>query len=195
MHLEVLVEEPSAEAALEDLLPQIAPKSTFKVHAHTGKLDLLGRLPGKIRAYSRILKVHADWRVIVLVDEDRQDCKKLKRRVTDLGRSLGMQRNLLTRIAVEELEAWFLGDVGALTSAFPKVPSSLAERRGFRDPDGVAGGTWEALERVLQRAGYFHGGLRKIEAAHAIAKRMNVEENRSRSFRTFRDGVRRLVSR
>jgi hypothetical protein len=194
MHLEVLVEEPSAEAALDDLLRRIAPECSVKIHAHAGKHDLLGQLPAKIRAYSHILKVQPDWRVILLVDEDRQDCRKLKKRVTDLGRSVGMRQNLLTRIAVEELEAWFLGDVGALIAAFPGVPPSLAERRGFRDPDGVAGGTWEALERVLQQAGYFHGGLRKIEAARAIAKRMNVEENQSRSFRVFRDGIRRLCA-
>ena len=44
------------------------------------------------------------------------------------------------------------------------------------------GGTWEALEHILQRAGYFACGVRKIEAARENAKFMLPEGNRSRSF-------------
>ncbi|MGH4015146.1 MAG: hypothetical protein ACRDSL_14740 [Pseudonocardiaceae bacterium] len=38
------------------------------------------------------------------------------------------------------------------------------------------------------------GGLAKITAATEIARHMNVDVNRSRSFQVFRDGVRRLVA-
>lgn len=175
MHLEVLVEEPSTEAALAVLLPQIVPGCSFRLHPHNGKSELLIRLPGRLKGYGHILSTQADWCVVVLLDEDRQDCRRLKKRIMDLGRSAGIERSLLARIGVEELEAWFLGDVPALTTAYPKVPRTLANRRGFRDPDAVSGGTWEALERVLQGAGYYRGGgLPKIEAARAIAARMNV---------------------
>ncbi|MGH3928087.1 MAG: hypothetical protein ACRDTT_35370, partial [Pseudonocardiaceae bacterium] len=58
----------------------------------------------------------------------------------------------------------------------------------------IAGGTWEALERVLQARGYHLGGLAKVAAATEIAEHMNVDVNRSRSFLVFRDGVRRLVA-
>ncbi|MGH7753687.1 MAG: DUF4276 family protein, partial [Gemmatimonadales bacterium] len=64
----------------------------------------------------------------------------------------------------------------------------------FRDPDGIAGGTWEALERVLQRAGYFKAGLRKIEAARTISNNMDPDRNRSASFTAFRDALRELAS-
>lgn len=189
------MEEPSTEAALAVLLPQIAPACSFRIHPHTSKSELLARLPGRLKGYGHILRTQADWRVVVLLDEDRQDCKKLKKQIMGFGRSAGIQRSLLARVAVEELEAWFLGDVPALTSAYPKVPPTLANRRGFRDPDAVAGGTWEAMERVLQGAGYYRGaGLPKIEAARAIAARMNVEQNLSRSFSVFRDGIRRMVA-
>ena len=195
MHLEVLVEEPSCEAALESLLPKIAPACTFRIHPHAGKSDLLARLPVKLRGYSHILRAQPDARVVVLLDEDRQDCKKLKKQIIDLARSAGIQRTLLARVAVEELEAWFIGDIPALTAAYPRVPANLAGRRLLRDPDAVRGGTWEALQRVLQAAGYYRGGgLPKIEAAREIAANMNVENNQSRSFRVFRDGVRRLVA-
>lgn len=195
MHLEVLVEEPSTEAALAVLLPKVAPGCSFRLHPHNGKSQLLARLPGRLKGYGHILGTQANWRVVVLLDEDREDCRRLKRQIMDFGRRAGIQRSMLARVAVEELEAWFLGDVPALTTAYPKVPPTLASRRGFRDPDAVAGGTWEALERVLQGAGYYRGaGLPKIEAARAIAARMNVEQNLSRSFGVFRDGIRRMVA-
>ena len=48
---------------------------------------------------------------------------------------------------------------------------------------------WEAFERILQRHGYFTTGLRKIEAAGAIAAHLAPDRNRSRSFRHFRDAI------
>jgi hypothetical protein len=62
----------------------------------------------------------------------------------------------------------------------------------YRDPDSIAGGTWEALERVLKSAGYFRTGLRKIELARSVAKHMDPQRNRSRSFRAFVDAINRL---
>ena len=194
MHLELLVEEPSAEVPLGVLLPRIVPACSFKIHPHSGKVDLLAKLPAKLKGYAAILRQHRGWRVVVLVDEDREDCLELKKRMLDLARGAGMRRNPLARIAVEELEAWFLGDVPALTRAYPRVSPNLARRRGFRDPDNVAGGTWEALERVLQESGYYlGGGLPKIDAARRIAVQMDVERNESRSFCTFRNGIRELT--
>jgi hypothetical protein len=44
-HFEILVEEPSAEAALEHLLPKIlVEKATFRIHPFEGKRDLMGKL-------------------------------------------------------------------------------------------------------------------------------------------------------
>jgi hypothetical protein len=91
------------------------------------------------------------------------------------------------RVAVEELEAWFFGDMDAVRAAYPRVPPTLERGAGYRDPDAIRGGTEEALQRVLQKAGYFAGGLRKIEAAGAIAKHMDPRRNSSRSFQVFRD--------
>jgi hypothetical protein len=90
--------------------------------------------------------------------------------------------------------AWFFGDIPALRRAYPRLPASVGEKVRFRDPDAVAGGTWESLERLLQSKKYFPGGLRKSSAAEQIASQMDVENNRSRSFQVFRDGLRRLVS-
>lgn len=59
-----------------------------------------------------------------------------------------------------------------------------ADCRRYRDPDSITG-TWEAFERILQRHGYFRGGLRKSEAARAIAPHVDPEANRSKSLSVF----------
>jgi hypothetical protein len=95
----------------------------------------------------------------------------------------------LNRIAIEELEAWFFGDVEAVHEAYKKVPLTLGTRSAYMDPDTIKGGTWEALERELQRAGYFKGGLAKIKAAREISANMVPSRNRSRSFQVFYNGL------
>lgn len=193
MHLEILVEEPSAEVALAEIVPRIiSSETTFKLHPHQGKQDLLARLPGKLAGYAKWLP--DDYRIVILLDEDRSDCLKLKKNILDMARHAKLPSPLLCRIAVEELEAWFFGDVNALVTAYPGVPQDLGAKKKFRNPDTIPGGTWEALERVLQDAGHFPSGLAKITAARAIAKHLNVEKNTSRSFQVFRDGLRRIAT-
>ncbi len=68
-------------------------------------------------------------------------------------------------------------------------PDTLSTSRKFRDPDSIPGGTWETLERILKRQGYFKGGYLKVEGARTIAAQMDPDRNRSRSFQVFRDGL------
>jgi hypothetical protein len=72
------------------------------------------------------------------------------------------------------------------------MPDTLPKRAGFRDPDAIAGGTWEALERELQRRGYFKQGLRKMELAREVAARMDPTRNRSASFNCLRAALAQL---
>jgi len=200
MQIELLVEEPSAEAALQILLPKILPAEvSFSIHPHQGKADLLGSLPQRLKGYNSWIP--RDYRIVVLVDADREDCRILKRRLEQAARGAGLVTRsasrspsfqVVNRLAVEELEAWFFGDVDAIAAAYPRVPRSLAQKAPFRNPDQIRGGTCEALERVLQRAGHFPGGLAKIEAARAIARHMDPQRNRSRSFQIFRDALREI---
>ena len=198
MHLEFLLEELSAEAFLEGLLPRILPAGvTWRFIVFQGKRDLLAKLPGRLKAYRRWLP--AGWRIVVLVDEDRQDCRALKRRMeqvaTDAGLVIkafgrpGIPFELVNRIAVEELEAWFLGNVPALAGEFPGVTPTLANQAKYRDPDMIQGGTWETLERVLQGAGYYPAGLSKIDVARRLGRVLPVAENRSGSFGVFLEAL------
>ncbi len=77
---------------------------------------------------------------------------------------------------------------------YPRVSKNLERQSRYRDPDAITGGTWEALQRVLQQAGYHQGGRAKIQAARDISTYMQPERNRSRSFQTFRQGIISLLS-
>jgi hypothetical protein len=197
--IEFFVEEPSAEAFLSAVVPKIVPAIPFDVHAYQGVDDMLAKLPRRLRGYHAWLP--DDHRIVVLRDEDRRDCRKVKRVIEAMATAAGLSVKrrgraasfqVLTRVAVEELEAWLLGDVAALADAYPGVPPTLASQRAYRDADAIAGGTWEALERVLQRAGHFKGGLPKVQVAREVGQRMDPDRNTSQSFRTFRDGLRAL---
>ena len=115
MHIEFLVEEPSAEAALHNLVPMICGSDiSFDIHAFRSKSDLLAKLPLRLKSYRKFLP--PDWRIVVLIDEDRQDCIALKDVLEDAAIQAGLitrcrarggsRFQVLNRIAVEELEAW-----------------------------------------------------------------------------------------
>jgi hypothetical protein len=200
VHIEFFVEEPSAQAFVTTFVPPLlSTGATFKVHVFQGKHDLLKALPRRLRGYRRIPD---DWRLAVLVDEDRQDCHELKQRLETAAAEAGFTTKttaardggfvVLNRLAIEELEAWFLGDVEALCAAYPGVPTALGDRAAFRDPDAVTGGTAEALLRVLKKAGHYSTVLPKIEVARRVTPHMDPRRNRSRSFRHFVSGLREL---
>ena len=202
MHLECLVEEQSAAVALDHLLPKIVGEGvSYEIYPFNGKTDLLKKLPHLLRTYKTWLP--EDWRIVVLVDADDQDCHQLKAELEQIARHAGLitkssvaageKFQVLNRIVVEELEAWFFGDVEALNAAYPRVPKNLAERAKYRNPDTIKGGTWEALERELQRHGYHQDKLAKVSAAREISAQMNPEHNRSKSFQVFRQGLLELM--
>ena len=126
-HLELLVEEPSIEAFLEALLPRLLPEGrTFAVHPFQGKADLLTNLQSRLRGYTRWLP--DEWRIVVVVDRDDDDCRALKRRLEVAASSAGLRTRaqsrkrpwqLVNRIAIEELEAWYFGDWTAVRDACP----------------------------------------------------------------------------
>ncbi len=190
-HVEVMVEEPSMEVALRLLLPKILGDISFQIYTHQCKDDLLLRLPERLRGYSSWLP--ANWRIMVVVDRDADDCTKLKATLEQIAakaklktrtRTAGPKWHVVNRIVIEELEAWYFGDWTAVKAAYPKVPETVPSQAKYRDPDAIQG-AWEAFERVVKKAGYFKGGLRKIEAVRAIAQHMDPARNTSRSFQVL----------
>lgn len=196
-HLEILTEEPSMETFLETLLPRILPScSSYTIHVFRGKHDLLRKLRNRMRGYASWIP--EDYRIVVVIDCDSGDCRELKKELesaaTDSGlvtrsRSANATWQVVNRIVVEELEAWFFGDWKAVCAAYPRVSPTISGRARYRDPDAIRGGTWEAFERIMKNYGYFRGGLRKTQAAGDIAARIDPTRNRSGSFRVFYDAI------
>lgn len=195
-HLEVLAEEPSMEAFLKVLLPRMSPGATFKIHPFQGKRDLLKKLERRLRAYKK--KLQPNHRIAIVIDRDNDDCRELKDRLESLSIRSGLvtrtrsrrgRWQVVNRIVVEELEAWYFGDWTAVCEAYPRTPPNIPSRAAYRRPDAIRGGTWEKFERIMQRHGYFKGGLRKVEAARAIAEFIEPARNSSDSFQKFRDAI------
>ncbi|WP_419737875.1 DUF4276 family protein [Ruegeria sp.] len=195
-HIEVLVEEPSMEAFLNAILPRIVRDGiVFKIHPFQGKQNLMRKLRARLSAYSKWMT--ENYRIVVVVDQDRDDCTELKVRMEDacaasnlLSRQASDTSNwqVVTRIAIEELEAWYFGDWSAVCKAYPRVSTNIPQQRKYRDPDAISN-TWEALERILQRNGYFKRGLRKVEVATSIGTYFDPTVCNSNSFQKFRDAI------
>lgn len=198
-HLDVLVEEPSMEAVLLLLLPEMLGDLSFAVHPHQGKPDLLMRLRNRLQGYARWLP--PTWRILVLLDRDGDDCHALKGKLETMARDTGLTTRsvdaagwkVVNRLVIEELEAWYFGDWQAVRAAYPRVSRTVPSKARYRDPDAIQGGTSKVFERVMQQAGYFKGGLRKIEAARTIAGHMDPARNTSNSFQVLRSALGDLV--
>lgn len=172
--------------------------ATCLTHAFQGKQELLAQLPRQLKAMVKWIPDH--FRIVVLLDQDRQDCAALKKTLERMSHEAGLGTlsapgkcaRVANRIAVEELEAWLLGDPQALRAAFPKLSATFERTASLRNPDAVKGGTWEALERLLQKSGYYLGGLAKVDCARSVAAHIVPERNVSRSFKVFHRGLHRL---
>ena len=196
MHLEFFVEEQSAEAALKILIPRILPEISFHIYPFQGKQNLLKNLHNRLIAYRNWIT--EEYKIIVLVDRDSDDCHKLKDRLETIASNVGLktltsspdQFQVINRIAIEELEAWFFGDAEAIHRAYHRVPATLGRKPPYRYPDAINGGTWERLEKVLKHS--HPGGLEKIRAARDISAHMDPDRNCSPSFQAFRDALKSI---
>lgn len=134
-------------------------------------------------------------RLFVVVDRNSDACHKLKNELEDIAKQVGLTTRtsagskwqVVNRIVVEELEAWYFGDWEAVEAAYKNAPRDPSRRQGFRNPDAIRGGTWEAFERVMRSE--FPGGLRKREAARLIGRQVDPSRSKSHSFRVFYEAV------
>lgn len=201
-HLEILVEEASAEAFLSAWLPRfLDDRATFNIHAFQGKSDLLANLERRLKGYARWLPDYA--RIVVLIDRDSADCAALKAKLERAAAAAGLPTRTVVggpnwkvanRILIEELEAWYFGAWESVLRAYPRALANVPLKAAWRQSDQIAGGTWEAFERVMKKGGYFEGGLRKIEAAQAIGAEFNANECNSPSFTIFYAAVLEAVA-
>ena len=190
------------EAFLSAWLHQILPEEcTFAIHTSQGKHALLRKLEYRLRGYSTWLP--NDSRIVLIMDRDNEDCHQLKSRLETICENAGLLSRqaakdtdwqIVTRIAIEELEAWYFGDWQAVCQAYPNVSPNIPGMARYRDPDAVRGGTWEAFERIMMKSGYFGQGLAKVQAATAIGRHINAQHNRSHSFAMLRDAITEITT-
>jgi len=153
-------------------------------------------LPKLVRGYGKSLQdLHAA--VVVVVDLDDKDCMVFKQEMLDILNTCNPQPTTLFRIAIEEGEAWLLGDRNAVKTAYPRAKKQVLNAYV---QDSICG-TWEKLadavypggSQKLKQLGFPHTGQAKCEWANNIAPHLDVESNKSRSFQIFRDGIRNLA--
>jgi len=215
MHFEVLVEDQSGAITVNIILQKILgidnQTYTYKIHpyksigrlpanliGHTDpeKRILLDRLPKILRGYSQSLQ-HIDAAVLVVIDLDRRDCLQFKQELVNLYEQCCPRLSVLFRIAIEEIEAWLLGDRGALKRAYPRAKDPILNTYV---QDSICD-TWEKMADALytggsvklKALGYPLIGEIKGEWASNISPLIDINHNRSKSFQVFCDGVRRLA--
>ncbi|HSV55801.1 MAG TPA: DUF4276 family protein [Magnetospirillaceae bacterium] len=169
-HIVFLLEEPSAKAMLEGLLPRIMPPETiWKFIAFEGKQDLEKNFFRKVRGYLIPESVF-----IVIRDQDSGDCRLIKIRLKGLCEEAG-RPDALIRIACRELESWYLADFSALAAAYKKPALlRLGDRARYRNPDKVISSSRELKTLIPE--------YQKIEGSRRMGVHLDVENVRSRSF-------------
>ena len=173
-----LLEEPSAKAMIEGLLPKIArTEVVVRYIIFEGKQDLEKQLPRKLRRYN-----NPNANFIVLRDQDSADCTDIKAKLRQKCAEAN-KTQAVVRIACHELESWYLADLMAVEKAFLKPNLSLLQnKRKFRNPD-LLGSPSNELNRLVPE-------YQKINGSRMIAPYLDINNTRSRSFCHFINSIR-----
>jgi len=215
MHFEILVEDQSGKKALDILIPKIIGEPhTFNVHPYKGigriprglkrttgasKRILLHQLPRLLRGYGNAFsKFPEDYpaAVIVVCDLDNKCLKAFRRELFSILERCAPIPETRFCIAIEEGEAWFLGDIPAIKHAYPNAKDAVLNRY---TNDEICG-TWEFLADAvypggadaLSKQGFQAIGAEKSTWSLYISPHMDVDKNASPSFNYFRWKLRQL---
>lgn len=159
---------------------------------------LFTTLKTQLRGYGRSLPPHKGM-VVIVVDSDYHEPQLFREQIIALTAEMDPAPQQVVCLAIEEIEAWLLGDMAAVVEAFPYAHQG---RLAAYEQDSICG-TWEALADAV-----YHGGAAKLTAigypelgrvkcqwATRISRYVDVEENDSPSFQNFRDTLRKIVTR
>lgn len=178
-----LLEEPSAEVLLDILLPKLLPDGvSHRCLVFEGKQDLERRMVNRLRGYR-----NPDARFIVMRDQDRDDCRVVKRRLREKCREAG-RPDALVRIVCHELESWYLADLAAVEKGLDihRLQRRQNEEK-YRSPDNLQSPKGELRRLTGDR-------YQEIGGSRAIAPYLDMDNTRSGSFVAFVSGVRRILS-
>ncbi len=215
MHFEILIEDQSGKTMLDILMPKIiGDQHTCRVKKYKGigripknlrsstdarKRLLLAQLPGLLGGYGRTFAGYpANYPAVVIVvcDLDDKCLKAFRQELFAVLNACNPKPETRFCVAIEEGEAWLLGDIPAVKAAYPNAKDSVLSRY---ENDSIRG-TWELLADAVSSGGV--SGLKKKGGqvgreksvwAEKITPHMNVDLNASPSFRYFREKVRGLA--
>ena len=179
-----LLEERSAQALLETLLPRfLDPRITPRFVTFEGKQDLDKQLERRLRGYR-----NPNVRFVVLRDQDGfADCRALKARLWAQCVAAGRAGTAVVRLACCELEAYYLADLAAVEQALgmPALADQQA-RAKFRAPDALGSPSHEL--HLLTKGLY-----QKVDGSRRIGQHLDLNNGRSPSFACLVGGIRRLA--
>ena len=217
MHFDILVEDQSGKKALDFLIPKIIGNGhTFTIHPYKGigripknlninkdsaKRILLDQLPRLLQGYGKTYASYGNdyvAAVIVVCDLDRRCLKKFRQELLAVLDACHPKPETRFCIAIEEGEAWFLGDLQAVRTAYPTAKANVLTAY---IQDSICG-TWETLADAIYSGGstnlrkqhWTTIGTEKSKWSETIAPNMDVENNQSGSFCYFRDNLRELAN-
>lgn len=217
MHFQFLIEDQSGKALIDAIIPILqagnasatydskffkgiggfTKKNTVK-ETKTGKL--LNDLATYLRGFNKSLQCFGfEAVVIVVLDNDDRDAMAFRAQLENVAVKNGISIDHIFCIAVEEMEAWLLGDEAALLAAYPQARQRILHTYV---QDSICG-TWELLADVIYPGGYhkmkkdcpsyIEIGRIKSEWAHNIGVNMNLSNNKSPSFRYFHNEISRRI--
>lgn len=180
-----LLEEPSAKAMLDTLLPRILnPLIRHRLIPFEGKQDLEKQLERKLRGY-----LNPDARFLIMRDQDSHaDCKALKATIVAKCVAAGKGNVSLVRIACRELESFYLADLGAVESALEiQGLRKLQGNAKYREPDRLGSPSMELNELT-------RGKYQKVGGSRNLGSHLDLDNTRSSSFSNLIQGIKRLES-
>jgi len=211
MHFELLIEDQSGAKAMEILLPKIiADNDTYNIHFYKGighipkglrpksdanKRILLDQLPRLFRGYGKVPNLGY---IIIICDLDDRKKKNFLSELNDVLDACNPKPAARFCLAIEEFEAWYLGDLAAVRKAYPRAKKSVINNY---INDAICG-TWELLadavckggHRALVKKGIQAIGNQKSIWAEEISPYMNVDANISPSFKDMLKELRNITA-
>lgn len=188
MKLVFLLEEESAKAMLESILPRLLPppfsfEENIQIITFEGKQDLEKRLEKRLRGY-----LIPDTKFIIMRDQDSEDdCRKVKEKLLMLCQKSGKRSSCLVRIVCRELESFYLGDLQAVDRAFNLDGKlvHLQKNRKFKAPDNLTNAKQELKKLVPE--------YQQISGSREIGKFLSFDDNKSISFNYLIQGIKKLI--
>jgi Domain of unknown function (DUF4276) len=179
-----LLEEESAKAFLESLLPRILDSAIeTRLIAFEGKQDLEKQLMKKIRGYT-----NPNARFIVMRDQDSNpDCAAIKADLLQKCKDAGRLQQSLVRIACKELESFYLADLTAVESALFLKENDLAKHQNkaiYRASDNCQNPSKE-LAKLTK------GNYQKVSHSREIGLKVDINNTRSSSFKNLISGIKK----